>query len=127
MPDALTELEIRKALTKIHGSFQGFRDLNSYEDLKATAVGHTEEDQAAGIPAVTIPSEAELRAALAETSDDLSSAKGEAYRIVMEEADAATAEIDGIIPKGEVYSWAIKEASARAHVADAAQPHDLLI
>lgn len=62
---ALTEADIRRAL-QVLGIFEGYRDTSSYEVLVSTARGATPEDIAAGVEPVVMPSEADLRAALAE-------------------------------------------------------------
>jgi hypothetical protein len=124
MAEALTEIQIRQALTKLYGSFQGFRDLSSYDTLESTAVGRTKADQDAGIQAVYVPSEAELRAALVNDDVALNQIKDEGYRAMAMAIDAVVAPLEAAVPRGEIASWGTKEASARAFLAGAAAAQD---
>jgi hypothetical protein len=124
MRPALTEIQIRRALTRMHGSFEGFRDLSSYDALASTAVGHTAEDKAAGIQPVHVPSEADLRKILDGDRSSLDQIKGEAYRRLADVIDSATAPQEAGVPRGEVASWGTKEASARSYLAGSAAPQD---
>jgi hypothetical protein len=124
MAEALTEIQIRQALTKLYGSFQGFRDLSSYDTLESTAVGRTKADQDAGIQAVYVPSEAELRAALVNDDVALNQIKDEGYRAMAMAIDAVVAPLEAAVPRGEIASWGTKEASARAFQAGTAAAQD---
>src|SRR3954469_21875035 len=124
MAEALTEIQIRQALTRLYGSFQGFRDLSSYDTLESTAVGRTKADQDAGIQAVYVPSEAELRAALVNDDVALNQIKDEGYRALAMGIDAVVAPLEAAVPRGEIASWGTKEASARAFLAGTAAAQD---
>jgi hypothetical protein len=123
---ALTELQIRKALTKIHGSFDGLRDLSSYDAMVATAVGHSQAEREAGVKAVSLPTEEELRAALGD-EDPMAQPREEALRILTELADEASSQVNDVIPRGEMAAWSIKEVSARAVKAGNPEPQDTAI
>lgn len=123
---ALTEMQIRKALTKLYGSFAGFRDLSSYEALAATAVGHSKEEKESGVKAVPIPTEEDLRSALGN-EDEMTQPRLEAIKILADMANDASAQIDAAVPRGEMAAWPVKEASARAFKAGNPESQDHVV